>query len=649
MKKLGVFVCHCGINIASTVNIPEVMEKLKGYTDVVSIKDNKYMCSDPGQKMIAETIGKEKLDGIIVGCCTPTLHEKTFRKVSVKSGLNEYMCEIANIREQCSWVTNDKKEATQKAGTILRSVIEKLKQNEPLDPIEIPIHRKALVVGGGIAGIQAAIDIADNGYEVILVEKKPSIGGKMAQLSETFPTLDCSQCILTPKMVEASQHPKIKLMTSCEVVDVGGFIGNFTVRIKRKATSVDPDKCTGCGLCSEKCPSKVIDEFNQGLGKRKAIYTPFPQAVPNIPVIDRDNCIYFRTGKCKICEKVCSVGAIDYEQKETFIDEEVGAIVMDTGYDLYDLKKLPEYGGGKLNDVIDGLTFERILSSSGPSNGKVIRPSDNTEPKTIVFIKCAGSRDPENHNAYCSKVCCMYSAKHAMLYKHRVPDGQAYIFYMDVRTGGKRYEEFYQRTQEDEGVIYSRGKVAKLYNEDGKVIVNGVDTLLGRNVEVKADLVVLATSIVPTAGTTEFANLIKTQTDEDGFLTEAHPKLRPVESMSAGIYLAGCGQGPKDIPETVSQASAAAVMVCKLFTNDHLLHEPIITGVDIDMCSGCGVCVEVCPYNAREMDESRGVVKVNEVLCEGCGACAVACVSGAARQNNYTDAQINEMIRAMLV
>ena len=357
----------------------------------------------------------------------------------------------------------------------------------------------------------------------------------------------------------------------------------------------------------------------------------------------------FLNGSCKICDSVCEPKAIRYEQEDEILEEEVGAIVMATGFDLYDVKKLPEYGGGKLDDVIDGLTFERILSSSGPSSGKVRRPSDNTEPKTIVFIKCAGSRDPENHNAYCSKVCCMYTTKHAMLYKHRVPDGNAYVFYMDVRTGGKRYEEFYQRAQEDEGVIYLRGKVSKLYNEDGKVIVSGVDTLLGRNVEVKADLVVLATSMVPTDGTSEIANLVKTQIDENGFLAEAHPKLRPVESVSAGIYLAGAGQGPKDIPETVSQASAAAVMVAKLFKNDHLLHEPIITGVDIDVCSGCGVCVEVCPYNARETDETRGVVKVNEVLCEGCGACAVACVSGAARQNNYTDDQINEMIRALLV
>ncbi len=423
------------------------------------------------------------------------------------------------------------------------------------------------------------------------------------------------------------------------------------------------DVCSTCGACSFVCPTDairfkylsekkvtpILSEFNKELIRRPVIYTPFPQAVPNVPVIDKEKCMHFLNKSCRICESVCESDAIRYQQEDEIIEEEVGAVVMATGYDLYDLKKLPEFGSGKLNDVVDGLTFERILSSSGPSSGKVFRPSDNKEPKTIVFIKCAGSRDPENHNAYCSKICCMYSTKHAMLYKHRVPDGKAYIFYMDVRTGGKRYEEFYQRAQEEEGVIYLRGKVSKLYNEDGKVVVSGVDTLLGRNIEIRADLVVLATSILPTAGTTDIANLVKTQIDENGFLNEAHPKMRPVESMSAGIYLSGCGHGPKDIPETVAQASAAANMVCKLFANEFLLHEPIITGVDLDVCSGCGVCVEVCPYNARELNEARGVVNVNKVLCEGCGACAVACVSGAARQNNYTDAQINEMVQALLV
>ncbi|MBC8384644.1 MAG: CoB--CoM heterodisulfide reductase iron-sulfur subunit A family protein [Candidatus Cloacimonetes bacterium] len=648
MKKIGVFVCHCGINISSTVDIEKVKEGLKNYPGIEHIEDYKYMCSDPGQTLIKERIKEKGLDGIVVAACSPTLHEKTFRNAGEIAGLNPYMCEIANIREQCSWVHKDKNIATPKAKLIVKTLVAKTVLNENLQPVDIPITRKALVVGGGIAGIQAALNIANSGYEVILVEKYASIGGRMAQLSETFPTLDCSQCILTPKMVEAAQHPKIRLMTSCEIEEITGFVGNFKAKIKKKSTCVDNEKCTGCGICTEKCPAKTADEFNQGMGTRKAIYTQFPQAVPNKPVLDKDSCIYFKTGKCKICEKVCPFDAIDYEQKDEFIEEDIGAIILATGYDLYNQKNLEEFGSGELENVIDGLTFERILSSSGCYGGEVLRPSDQKTPKEIVFIKCAGSRDSENHNPYCSKICCMYTTKHAMLYKHRIPDGQAYVFYMDVRTSGKGYEEFYQRAAEEDGVIYIRGKVSKLYNEDGKVVVCGVDTLLGRTIEIKADLVVLATAIRPKEGVDDLAKMIKAQVDQNGFLTEAHPKLRPVESLTAGVFLAGCAQAPKDIPDTVSQASATASMVSALFAQDHLLHEPIITGVNEDLCSGCGMCIPVCPYDARELNREDGIVDVNEVLCECCGACSAACPSGAAQQKNFTDPQLNQMIRAIL-
>jgi len=648
MKKIGVFVCHCGINIASMVDIPAVVAELKNYPGVAHIEDYKYMCSQPGQDLIKKRIKEKELDGVVIAACSPNLHEETFRKASKSAGINPYMCEIANIREQCSWVHTDKKIATQKAIKIIRSIIEKTKYDEELKPIEIPITKKALVIGGGIAGIQTALNIANSGFKVILVEKSPSIGGKMAQLSETFPTLDCSQCILTPKMVEVAQHKKIQLMTYSEVEDVSGFVGNFKVKIKKKASYVDFDKCTGCGICTEKCPSKTPSEFNEQLGKRKAIYTPFPQAVPNKPVIDKDNCIYFKTGKCKICEKVCPFDAIDFQQKEEIVTLEVGTITVATGYDLYEKANMEEYGGGKIKDVIDGLTFERMLSASGSTDGEIVRPSNGETPKEVVFIKCVGSRDPENHYPYCSKICCMYSAKHAMLYKHRVPDGQAYIFYMDVRTAGKGYEEFYQRVAEEDKVIYLRGKVSKLYSEDGKVVVNGVDTLSGENIEINADLVVLATAIRPSVGIEKLVNILKIQMDKNGFLTEAHPKLRPVESLSAGIFLAGCAQAPKDIPDTVTQASAAASMVSTIFSRKKLYHDPLTAGVDEDLCSGCNICVGVCPYDARELNSEKGVVEVNEGLCEGCGACSSACPSGAAQQNNFTDNQLNRMIRTIL-
>ena len=647
-KRIGVFVCHCGNNIADTVDVKRVTESLKGYPGVQYVTDYRYMCSNPGQDLIKEKIESEKLDGVVVAACSPTLHESTFRVTVRSAGMNPYMTEIANIREQCSWVHRDREIATEKALRIITSVIQKTLQNEQLEPISVPVNRRALVIGGGIAGIQAALSIANSGYNVLLVEKEPSIGGHMAQLSETFPTLDCSQCILTPKMVEVSQHERIRLITYSEVEDVSGFIGNFTVKIRKKAKGVDWELCNGCGICMEKCPSSVRSEFDRNLGTRKAIYRSFPQAVPNKVVIDRQSCLFYQKGKCKVCEKFCPPGAVSFDQEDEIIEEEVGAIVVATGFELFPIQNIPEYGMGKIKDVIDGLTFERLLSASGPTGGEVKRPSDGNVPKEVVFIECVCSRDPERYFSYCSKVCCMYTAKHALLYRHSVHEGRAYVFYIDIRAGGKDYEEFVQRTIEEQQVLYLRGRVSKLYEEDGKVVVCGTDTLTSRNMELRVDLVVLATAMRPSPETERLAKLLGIGLSEHGFLTEAHPKLRPVESLTAGIYLAGCGQAPRDIPDTVSQASAAASMVSALFSSEELQHEPLIAGVDDDLCSGCGICVSVCPYGARKLNAQKGVVEVNEVLCEGCGACSSACPSGAAQQRNYTDSQITSMVRAIL-
>jgi len=647
--RIGVFVCHCGSNIAGVVDVKRVAEELADYPGVAFSTDYTYMCSDPGQNLVKEAIKEHKLTGVVVSACSPTLHEATFRRAGVGADLNPYMVEIANIREQCSWVhMEDKPRATEKAIKIIKTMIEKVKQDEALDPIAVPVTKRALVVGGGVAGIQAALDIANAGHEVILVEKEASIGGHMAQLSETFPTLDCSQCILTPKMVDAAQHPRIKLMTYCEIEDVAGYVGNFKVKIRKKAAYVNRDVCTGCGLCSEKCPAKTDSEFEEGLAKRKAIYTPFPQAVPNKPVLDAEHCLYMQSGKCGICAKICPVDAVDYEQKDEFVDEEVGAIVVATGYDLYPMINIGEYGGGKIKDVVTSLQFERLLSASGPTSGVVRRPSDGEIPKEVVFLTCVGSRDPEHHKAYCSKICCMYLTKHAMLYKHNQHDGQAYLFYMDVRTGGKGYEEFYQRAAEEDDVLYIRGKVSKLYEEDGKVMVWGVDTLTGQKVEIAADMVVLGLAMVPNAAALELAKKLKIQVNEWGFLSEAHPKLRPVESLAPGFYLAGAAQGPKDIPDAVAQASGAAAKVASLFAEKEYHREPIIAFVDEDDCAGCRVCVSVCPYDAAEFDEERKVAHIQEAICEGCGACIAACPSGSVTQKNLTDDQLFKMVTAAL-
>ena len=647
-KRIGLFVCHCGVNIAGVVDVEKVAERMKDYPGVAFSTHYVYVCSDPGQQMIIDTIKEKKLDAIIVAACSPTLHEKTFREAAKMAGLNPYQIEIANIREQDSWVHKDKDKATKKAIKIIRSQVEKSLQNESLEPIKVDIHKRALIIGGGISGLQAALDIADHGYQVILVEKNPSIGGKMIQLSETFPTLDCSQCILTPKMVEVSRHPNIKLLTYHEVDSVSGFVGNFKVRIKKKPRYVDESLCNLCGECEKVCPQVVPDEFNMGLSFRKAIYMPFPQAVPGTYTLDASNCLGLLPVRCGKCKDVCDPKAINYDMKEKIFEEEVGAIVVATGYDLYSLQAIGEYGGEKYDDVVNGLEFERILSASGPTGGEVRRPSDGKVPKHIVFVQCSGSRDTEKHNPYCSKICCMYTAKHAMLYKHRVPDGQATVFYIDVRAGGKGFDEFYQRTIEEDKALYIRGKVSKIFKEGDKLIVWGVDTLTGKKVEVEADMVVLAMAMVKADGVEELVKKLKISTDTNGFLAEAHPKLRPVESLNAGFYLAGCAHGPKDIPEAVAQASAAAAKVGDLFAQTELIHEPTTVPVNTDLCSGCAICLTMCPYDARTLDRERGVVVVNEVLCEGCGACAAACPSGAAQQRNQTDDQIFAMVQAIL-
>lgn len=648
MKRMGLFICHCGTNIADTVDVEALAKRFKSYPGIAHSTTYKYMCSHPGQELISKAIKKHNLDGIIVAACSPTLHETTFRKVTRNSGVNPYQCEIANIREQCSWVHTDKEKATEKAERIIKSIIEKVRLNEDLESIKVDVTRKALVIGGGIAGIQAALDIADSGYPVILVEKESSIGGHMAQLSETFPTLDCSQCILTPKMVEVASHPNIELLTFSEVRKIDGYVGNFKVTIEEKAKGIDWELCTGCGKCSEVCPVSVPSEFERGIGKRSAIYTPFPQAVPNKPVIDVVNCLKIKTGGCGLCVKECDVESINFNPEPTYREEEIGAVVVATGYELYPILNIAEYGGGEIEDVIDGLAFERLLSASGPTGGEIKRPSDGKQVDDIVFIQCAGSRDPEKHLPYCSRICCMYSTKQAMLFKHSVHNGQPYIFYIDIRAGGKGYEEFVERAQREDGVIYIRGKVSKLYKDNGRVKIVGVDTIANKSVEVEADLVVLAMAMVPSSDIRELANILKVQTDQNGFLQETHPKLRPLESTTAGFYFAGCAHAPKDIPDAVSQASGAAAKVVSLFSGDYLQLEPTIATVDEELCSACRICISVCPYKAREFDEEKGIAIVNEALCESCGACVVACPSGASDQKNLTDKQISSMTTSIL-
>ena len=657
MSRIGVFVCHCGTNIAGTVDVERVAKAMELEPNVVYAADYKYMCSEPGQAMVKEKIEEYNLDRIVICSCTPRMHENTFRKMLAGTKINPYMLEIANLREQCSWVHTDKEKATEKAIALARMAVAKVDRNKPLHTSTIPIHKKALVIGGGIAGIQAALDIADAGYKVTLLDREPSIGGRMVMLDKTFPTLDCSACISTPKMVEVSAHPNIELKTYCELEEVSGYVGNFEVTIKQKARYVNHDLCTGCGLCETKCPTKVLSEFNQGMSERRAIYKSFAQAVPAKPVIDADHCRKLKDGKCGVCEKVCPLGAIKFDDKETTFTETYGAIVVSTGYQLIEWQKLyPEYGGGRFKDVISGLQFERLVNASGPTEGHIVRPSDHTEPKDVVIVKCVGSRDPKKGKSYCSRACCMYGAKHAHQILEKIPGSNVYIFYMDVRTPGKGYEEFYDRTRND-GAHYIRGRVSKIYKEGGRLICRGEDSLLGQQISVEADLVILETAMVPADGIGEIVHKLGISMDADGWVQEAHPKLRPVETQTGGVFLAGTCQGPKDIPDTVAQASAAAVKVCGLFSKDEMETSPMTSKVSQDKCCGCAHCVAMCPYKAIslvEIDDRDGnkrikrmAAEVNTGLCQGCGCCAAACRTGAIDLQGFTNEQILREVDAL--
>lgn len=661
MQKIGVFVCWCGSNIAATVDVEAVSQALSKEPGVVFSTNYQYMCSQTGQDLIQEKVRELGLTGVVVCSCSPRMHENTFRKTCEKAGLNPYMVEIANIREQCSWIHKDKAEATKKAIILGRAAIAKVMLNAPLQAGTSPVKKRALVIGGGIAGIQTALDIADAGFEVDIVEKKPTIGGKMTQIDKTFPTLDCAACILTPKMVDCAQNEKIHIYAYSEVAAVKGFVGNFKVTIRKKARFVDTTKCTGCGLCTEKCPQKKVpNEFNLGLDTRRAIYIPFAQAVPKVATIDPDYCNMLQKGKCGVCARVCSAGAIDYTQKDELIEKEYGAIVAATGFNPIDLSQFNEFAYAQSPDVVSSLEFERLMNAAGPTGGTLLRPSDGKHPHTIVFVQCVGSRcdGAQKGKPYCSKICCMYSAKHAMLCREKYPDTEVYVFYIDVRTPGKNFDEFYRRAVEEYGVHYIKGMVGKVVPQNGVLKVQASDLLDNRQLHIDADMVVLAAAIEPDKSARSLATMLTASMDTNDFFTEAHPKLRPVESPTAGIFLSGACQGPKDIPETVAQAGAAAAKVIGLLSKSQLLCNPCTAQPDESMCNGCSSCEKVCPYGAityinKEFRGSnrttvlRRVAQVNPAVCQGCGACTVACMSGAMDLKGFSNRQIMAEVDAI--
>jgi heterodisulfide reductase subunit A len=647
--RIGVFVCHCGTNIAGVVGVESVVDFASNLPGVALAVDDRYLCSETGQALIRDCIGKYGLNRVVIGACSPRMHEQTFRRTIEAAGLNPYLLEIANLREQDSWVhMHEPEEATEKAKALISAAVAKARLLEPLTPVRFKVTPAALVIGGGIAGIQSALNLANMGFKVYLVEKAPSIGGHMAQLDKTFPTLDCSMCILGPKMVEVAQHPNIELITYAEVKGVEGYIGNFRVTVVKKPRYVVERECNGCGECAKVCPVEVPNEFDMGLGARKAIYVPFPQAVPMVYTIDREACI-----ECMGCVEACRLqgrNAIDLTMREEELQLEVGTIILATGYDLYDAMQLSEYGYGRYKDVITNLEFERLINASGPTYGRIIRPSDGREPKSVAFIQCVGSRDVRVGNPYCSRICCMASIKHAYQVKERIPDADVYVFYMDLRAYGKGYEEFLERAQRA-GVVFVRGR-CEAYEEpeSKKLVVRFEDTLLREVAEREFDLVVLASGIVPGIDSEEIQRILRLSRSSDRFFLEAHPKLRPVETHTAGIYLCGCAQGPKDIPDTVAQASAAAAEAAIPLIAGEVTAEATVAHVDEELCGGCRVCESICPYEAVRVEETvRGrKAKVNEALCRGCGACGAACPSGAIAIRGFTREQILAQVEALL-
>lgn len=647
--RIGVYVCHCGLNIAGSVDCEEVARFAASLPNVVLAKDYRYTCSDQGQELIKNDIREHRLNRVVVASCTPRLHEPTFRKVCEEAGLNKYLFEMANIREQCSWVhLHDREAATEKAKDLVKMAVAKAALLTPAEEIEVPIIRKALVIGGGVAGIQAALDLADTGYKVYLVEKQPSIGGMMARIDKTFPTMDCSICILAPKMSDVGHHPNIELLANSEVLDVKGYIGNFHVKVLKKPRYVKED-CSACGDCSKVCPITAPNEFDAGLALRHAIYTPFAQAVPSTYIIDMNLCLN-KDGimVCDKCVRACERQAIDFTMKPETVELEVGTIIVATGADVFDPSTLPNYGYGRYLNVITSLEFERLINAGGPSGGRLIRPSDMKIPKRVAFIQCVGSRSNKSGRTYCSNVCCMNTIKDSLLIKEHWPETEIYVFYVDIRAYGKGFEDLYKRAR-NEGVIFIRGLPAEIIEDPRtrSLWLMGENTLLKEPYKLNFDMVILSVGLEPRKDSEIIQRLLTLSRTQDGFFMEAHPKLRPVDAATGGIFFAGCAEAPKDIKDSVTQASAAAARAGILMAKGKVTVEAITPILDVEKCKACGLCTKVCPYNAITLNRELKLVEIVKAACGGCGTCAAECPSDALTQSHFTDEQIMAQIDAV--
>jgi len=639
--RIGIFVCECGGNIGDIIDVKAVVDAVKNWEGVAVAKYHKYLCSKPAQEMILEAIKKNNLDRVVVASCTPRMHLATFQSVLEQAGLNPYMLEFVNIREQSSWVhgPHASAEATRKAISLIKGGYQRSLELEPLETISEKGSREILIVGGGIAGITAALELGYLGFKVHLVERRPSIGGNMAKLTKVFPTLDCAQCILTPRMAEVGRNPNVNLLTYAEVQEVGGRPGNYNVKVFMKPRGVDVEKCRSCGVCAKVCPESVPDEFNEGLSQRKAAYIEFPQSVPSAYAIDFDACT-----KCRKCEQLCPAKAINIDDPGKTVELNVGAIILATGYELYDARNLEIYGYGNYKDVITMMDLERLTSATGPTEGYIKR-TDGSDVRKMAIVLCAGSRD-KNYVPYCSRICCMYSLKQAFVLK-KMLGIDVTIYYIDVRATGKGYEDLYWRDQEA-GVVFVKGKVAEVYrnNSNGKLVVLAEDTLTGETREDEFDMVALATPMVASAGLKELAGKMRVSVGEDGFVTEKHPKLDPVDTLVTGVFACGCALSPKDVRDTVSDGLGAAAKASLFLKGEYVTTSPEKAFVIADLCDGCEVCVPVCPVNAIRMEEGKAVV--DPFQCVGCGACVPVCPRDAIDFRNSTARQIFATLRGVL-
>jgi heterodisulfide reductase subunit A len=653
MARIGVYVCHCGLNIAGVVNVERVAEYAKSLPDVVTAKHYAYMCSEPGQRMIQDDIKSLNLDRVVIATCSPRVHEETFRRAVAEAGLNPYLTEIVNLREQVSWAhVHQPGKATEKAEALVRMSVAHARLLEPLEKRRVNVEKNVLVLGGGIGGIQASLDLANAGFKVHLVEKAPSIGGRMAQLDKTFPTLDCSACILTPKMVDVLKHPNITLLTNAEVTSVRGFVGNYEVSILNKPRYVDVKKCVGCELCTKVCPVRVPDKFNENLTENRAISMYSVHAVPRIAIINPDYCLRLKYNKavCGKCQDACEAKAINFEEQPETIQIKVGGIILAVGSEVFNASQMAELGYGRFKNVISSIELERISDASGPTGGKILIPKEDKTPRTIAFIQCVGSRDKRYHE-YCCRVGCMVTLKQAIIAREKIGENvKIYVCYVDLRAFGKGYEEFYRRAR-DMDIDFVAGIPSEIRGaSDGSVYFDVFDRGTNKLLQVEADLVVLGTGLVPNVDLAQISALFHASRSVDGFLLEAHPKLRPLESALAGVFLAGACQGPKDIPDTVAQASGAAAKAIDLLSSGEIELEPLRAVVDEDLCSGCRICESICPFVAVEMKTEKEKLKaeVVEAMCQGCGLCSSACPTGAIKIQQYSNNQVLTQVQAAL-